>query len=436
MNSRSLKTVLIVDDQTIIALHQKVELEAYGYAVMLSSSGEDAIAKASDPACRIDIILMDIDLGPGLSGPEAAKQILSIRQIPIMFLSSHTEPEIVETTEKISSYGYVVKNSGITILDASIKMAFKLFDAHRNIEHELVIRVKAEEELQLRNQQLKALNDELSAAMEEMEAANEELIATSTELQHKERALKEALADLNQSQAIARIGSWKLDLASSTFTATDEGLRIFGFPPGTNPTFMEVVACMPPEDRQHAHDVLTNALKTGEPYTIEMNITRSDNGMVRRIISNAAILTRSDGSPYAVLGTNQDITEQRMMEQELRDNVDYLHAVMDSADEAILVHDAGTGAIIDVNKSMCALWGYSYEKALTLSIADLSQPGSDYTQEGALRFLRKAEADGPQTFPWMAQDHSGRPFPITVTLRHLRFKGKGRCVATVRTFPL
>ena len=36
---------------------------------------------------------------------------------------------MIEKTEKITSYGYVVKQSAITVLDASIKMAFKLFDA-------------------------------------------------------------------------------------------------------------------------------------------------------------------------------------------------------------------------------------------------------------------------------------------------------------------
>jgi PAS domain S-box-containing protein len=49
--------------------------------------------------------------------------------IPVVFLSSHIDPEIVDKTEKISSYGYVVKNSGLTVLDASMKMALKLFAA-------------------------------------------------------------------------------------------------------------------------------------------------------------------------------------------------------------------------------------------------------------------------------------------------------------------
>jgi len=72
---------------------------------------------------------MDINLGNGIDGTQAAEIILRNQDIPIVFVSSHSEREVVEKTEKITSYGYVVKNSSITVLDASIKMAFKLFDA-------------------------------------------------------------------------------------------------------------------------------------------------------------------------------------------------------------------------------------------------------------------------------------------------------------------
>ncbi len=72
---------------------------------------------------------MDINLGAGMDGTEAAALILKERDLPVVFLSSHMEPEVVDRTEKITSYGYVVKNSSATVLDASIKMAFKLFEA-------------------------------------------------------------------------------------------------------------------------------------------------------------------------------------------------------------------------------------------------------------------------------------------------------------------
>jgi len=83
---------------------------------------------------NIDIILMDIDLGMDMDGTVAAMEISKYKDIPIVFLSSHTEKEIVEKTEKITSYGYVVKQSGFIVLDASIKMAFKLHRAHQELK--------------------------------------------------------------------------------------------------------------------------------------------------------------------------------------------------------------------------------------------------------------------------------------------------------------
>jgi PAS domain S-box-containing protein len=132
MSSENRKTLLLVEDEAIIAIAQKKTLEKYGYKVVTVNNGERAINvfRENDD---IDLILMDIDLGKSIDGTETAKRILAEHNLPVVFLSSHTEPEIVEKTEKITSYGYVVKNSGITVLDASIKMAFKLFDANKQI---------------------------------------------------------------------------------------------------------------------------------------------------------------------------------------------------------------------------------------------------------------------------------------------------------------
>jgi len=129
----SAKNILVVEDDIITAALEMQQLEKEGYAVVHSLSGEEAIDLVCTDKNHIDLILMDIDLGCGLNGAEAATEILKNRNIPIVFLSSHTEKEVVQKTEKITSYGYVVKNSGITILDASIKMAFKLFNANLDL---------------------------------------------------------------------------------------------------------------------------------------------------------------------------------------------------------------------------------------------------------------------------------------------------------------
>ncbi|MDA3940329.1 MAG: PAS domain S-box protein [Spirochaetia bacterium] len=133
MKSENRKTLLLVEDEVLIAMAKQQELEKYGYNVIHVNTGEKAVSMTSENH-NIDLILMDIDLGKGIDGPEAAETILRDHDIPILFVSSHAEPEVVEKTEKITSYGYVVKSSSITVLDASIKMAFKLFNANMKIE--------------------------------------------------------------------------------------------------------------------------------------------------------------------------------------------------------------------------------------------------------------------------------------------------------------
>lgn len=128
------KSILLVEDDVIIALVEKQQLENKGYRVEHLTSGEKAVDFVITDKAPVDIILMDIDLGSGIDGTQAAALILKVKTIPVVFLSSHIEPEIVEKTEKITSYGYVVKNSSITVLDASIKMAFKLLKANQKLQ--------------------------------------------------------------------------------------------------------------------------------------------------------------------------------------------------------------------------------------------------------------------------------------------------------------
>ena len=109
MDDIELKTILLVEDEAIIAVVEKKILEKYSYNVIHAISGEKAvdIVKSGTP---VDLILMDIDLGSGIDGTIAAERILEIHDLPLVFLSSHTEPAVVEKTEGITSYGYIVKN--------------------------------------------------------------------------------------------------------------------------------------------------------------------------------------------------------------------------------------------------------------------------------------------------------------------------------------
>jgi PAS domain S-box-containing protein len=124
------KTILLVEDEPLPAATEGHLLEASGYAVVHASTATEAIEAATAPGNAIDLILMDVDLGKGMDGTHAAAVILSKKYLPIVFLTSHAEREFVDRIEKVSAYGYVLKSGGSAVLLASIRMAFKLFDAH------------------------------------------------------------------------------------------------------------------------------------------------------------------------------------------------------------------------------------------------------------------------------------------------------------------
>ncbi len=122
------KKILLVEDEALIALNESKLLEKRGYQVVTVYTGRDAVETAVNDS-EIDLILMDIDLGSGMDGTEAAAQILEQRELPVVFLTSHAEKEMVDRVKNITRYGYVLKNSGEFVLIESINMAFELFEA-------------------------------------------------------------------------------------------------------------------------------------------------------------------------------------------------------------------------------------------------------------------------------------------------------------------
>lgn len=119
-------------------------LRRHGFEVVTAYRGEEAIEKMdTDP--QISLVLMDIDLGKGMDGTEAAVELLKGHEVPIVFLSSHSEEEYVDKVREIAGYGYVLKNAGEFVLTESIRMAYKLFDAHRETRrHERQYRLIAQ----------------------------------------------------------------------------------------------------------------------------------------------------------------------------------------------------------------------------------------------------------------------------------------------------
>jgi len=112
-------------------------------------------------------------------------------------------------------------------------------------------------------------------------------------------------------------------------------------------------------------------------------------------------------------------------------DADY-RAIFQAVNDAIFVHDMDNGKILDVNPKMCEMYGYRAEEARRLDVEAVSAGKPPYTQEEALRWVRKAVEEGPQLFEWRAKDKRGRLFWVEVNLKRVRLNDRERLLAVVR----
>jgi two-component system cell cycle sensor histidine kinase/response regulator CckA len=114
--------ILVVEDESIVALDIKSGLESLGYEVVaLVSNGEDAIQKAVD--LQPDLVLMDIQLKGEMDGIEAAQHIQTQLDIPVIYLTAYTDQVTLKRAKITEPFGYLLKPFEERELHTNIEMA-------------------------------------------------------------------------------------------------------------------------------------------------------------------------------------------------------------------------------------------------------------------------------------------------------------------------
>ncbi|MFA4825544.1 MAG: PAS domain S-box protein [Methanoregula sp.] len=117
-----MSSILIVEDETIVANDIKETLISLGYSVAgMVKSGETALEKLADT--RPDLVLMDIHLAGAMDGIEAAGQIHSLYDIPVIYLTAYADKTLLDRAKITEPYGYVIKPYDERGLHSSIEMA-------------------------------------------------------------------------------------------------------------------------------------------------------------------------------------------------------------------------------------------------------------------------------------------------------------------------
>ena len=113
---------------------------------------------------------------------------------------------------------------------------------------------------------------------------------------------------LLQAEAAALVGHWRVDLKAWTIQWSDQTYRVHGLEPGVPVDVDYSVAQYLPEDRAKVQKVLTEAVRTGEPFVYQGRIKRADGG-IRHVRSHGSIEKGRRGKAVAIFGTVQDVTE-------------------------------------------------------------------------------------------------------------------------------
>lgn len=380
MPEPDVKTILLVEDEALIALNEAMKLKSFGYEVHTAHDADEAVLMAEENH-KIDLVLMDIDLGAGTDGAEAAERILGIRNLPIVFLTSHVEEEYVERVKRITRFGYIIKNSGDFVLKSGIEMAFELFEKNRkamenesryrmlfensisavglheiildekgNPEDYIFLEVNAAFETHTELRAADIINKRVTQVYPDMEkpglievygkvALTGEPVTFETFFKPSGRYFniaafqagygrfavmfeniterRQSEEQLRTAQKLAHLGSWSYDLRKQKLTWTAEMFHIFGLDPKVGePSYEDHKKLYYPEDWEEFDTAARKAVATGEGNNLNVRIIRPS-GEIRHINTRSETVKDERGNIIRLNGTCMDTTDRVLGEMAL-----------------------------------------------------------------------------------------------------------------------
>ena len=121
--------------------------------------------------------------------------------------------------------------------------------------------------------------------------------------------LKKAQIQLVDSQRLAKVGSWELDIATGRTRWSDEWYRIFGLPKDVPADFQTFLSRVHPKDRGLIVDAQKKSHTNGGPFNVDFRIIRPD-GELRFIRSIVEAIKDDEGTLVRLNGAAQDVTDE------------------------------------------------------------------------------------------------------------------------------
>jgi DNA-binding NarL/FixJ family response regulator len=187
MTEKNKNTIIVVDDEVIIAIGLEERLTEMGYDVVgVVHSGEEAVEKAM--SLRPDLILMDIMLPGNLDGISAAKIVKARWDIPVVFLSAFSEDKIIEKAKQAEPYGFIIKPFQVRELKAAIEVALYKKGMEQRLKESEIQLQKAHDELERR---VENRTRKLRTTLKIMKRNEKEIVRHKSSLEKVNRELME-----------------------------------------------------------------------------------------------------------------------------------------------------------------------------------------------------------------------------------------------------
>jgi len=324
--------ILIVEDEGIIAMDIRRQLEGFGYQVVATAfSGGQAITLANQH--KPDLVMMDIVLKGEMDGISAAQAIVESLRIPVIFLTAYSDSATLARAKATGAYGYLIKPFRPDELHASIEVAL--------YKHQLERKLKESE--QWFGKTLRCISDAV--------------IATDTD--SRVRFMNPVAED-----------------ATGQSLEQAKGRRI-----------EELMTLVSEADRGVLENPIISTLKSLEVTALERaTILVNPQGTEFPVDDGAAPIIDDDGTLFGAVMVFRDITARREMENLLRESEERFHSSFEMAAIGMALVSLD-GAFLQVNNALCDTFGYGRAELLSGSLRMLLPEGEHPLLDQCLRQL-------------------------------------------------
>ena len=234
------------------------------------------------------------------------------------------------------------------------------------------------------------------------------LAAQEIERQALLKTQAEHTAMLELTEAMAGVGSWKLDAATGRVEWSDVVYRIHGVDPaGFDPSIDDAVSFYHPDDQKTVRELCERAIETGEGLELRLRLIRADGE--QRIVVSQCRPARGEGGRVATLyGVFQDITEAAESHERLTASETRYRLLADNSTDVIAVYGLDS-RFVYLSPSCETVMGYRPDELVGQDVFDFIHAGDrERVREAFAVHLRDGATGSPPRIPYRALCKGGR----------------------------